>query len=88
MWQNARSNEHIGENQQRQDHECADPHGPGKADFGNQLVHHDREDDSAEGAATCSYAERKRSFLEEPRRNAVERRIEDHRRPDGTAYAL
>lgn len=59
----------VGENQQSENKERADAHGPAESDFGNQVYHHDWKDDASKQGSDSNEAESCTSFLKEPGRS-------------------
>jgi hypothetical protein len=62
----ARPNGEVAEDAQRQDQKRADPDGPAEADLRDQLRHHGREDDAAEGRGAHDQAQGCTAFSTKP----------------------
>ena len=73
----ARGHRQVGDDQQAQDQEAGDAHGPAVADLRQQPLHQDGEDDAAERGAAGHDAERERAPPQEPRRRRRHGRVED-----------
>ena len=74
----ARGNGQVRNDQKTQDQKSTYPHRPREADFGNQTLDHDGENDASERGTGCCDAECKGSLLEKPCRQTAHGRVEDH----------